>query len=178
MESRSRRRHHPRRHRRLPRPRRRPSPPPRRASRALAAAPPPTATAPAKPPPSGRSRRACRVAEQQEDREEAGEERGEEADRTSGGGVHALLVRRVTTFKNLLKPAPAPHPRGDTRRWHVLWQPTQRHAEDCDENHAGRQSCSIRYDKKVMAVMCAVVTQPLRRCRSSQARRCNCSVVD
>ena len=81
-----------------------------------------------------------------------------------GVGFTRYSSTRVTTFKNLLKPAPAPHPRGDTRRWHVLWQPTQRHAEDCDENHAGRQSCSIRYDKKVMAVMCAVVTQPLRRC--------------
>ena len=68
------------------------------------------------------------LAEQQEDREEAGEERGEEADRTSGGGVHALLV---TASHDLQKSFETSTRTPSTRRYTTLARAVTANSATC-----------------------------------------------
>ena len=127
VESRSRRRHQ------TPPP---PSPPP---------SPPPPAVASAPPRLAGPRRRASAhrdrpgkapslrtepesLPRQQEDREEAGEERGEEADRTSGGGVHALLV---TASHDLQKSFETSTRTPSTRRYTTLARAVTANSATC-----------------------------------------------
>ena len=113
-----------------------PSPPP---------SPPPPAVASAPPRLAGPRRRASAhrdrpgkapslrtepesLPRQQEDREEAGEERGEEADRTSGGGVHALLV---TASHDLQKSFETSTRTPSTRRYTTLARAVAANSATC-----------------------------------------------